>query len=232
VTPRPVIELDGATVTYPGEVPIRALRPTWLRLAPGELAAVTGRSGSGKSTLLNVLGLLDTPTAGRYELCGHDTSQLTESARTTLRGALIGFVFQACHLLPDRTALENAELGLLHGQIRRRLRRALAEQALESVGLSHRRAALPGTLSGGEKQRVAIARALAQQTQILLCDEPTGNLDQANSDSIVSLLTDLNQAGLTVIIATHDVRIAARCPRLLEIADGVVLDRHPGDLTN
>jgi putative ABC transport system ATP-binding protein len=172
------MELLDAGVTYPGAVPVRALRRVSVRFAPGEMVAVAGRSGSGKSTLLNVLGLLDRPTQGRYLVRGVDTSQLGESALTSLRAREFGFVFQTFHLLAERTAAENAELGLLYRGIGARQRRATACEALERVGLGPRLAALPGTLSGGERQRVAIARALEQRPRVLLCDEPTDNLDR------------------------------------------------------
>jgi putative ABC transport system ATP-binding protein len=168
------MELAGVAVTYPGVVPVRALRSVSLRFGAGETVAVVGRSGSGKSTLLNVLGLLDRPTEGRYLVRGADTSVLTESGFTALRARQFGFVFQSFHLLADRSAAENAELGLLYRGTRVRERRQAAREALERVGLGHRMGALPGTLSGGERQRVAIARALAQGPRVLLCDEPTG----------------------------------------------------------
>jgi putative ABC transport system ATP-binding protein len=216
------MELDQAAVTYPGAVPVRALRPVTLRVAAGEMVAVAGRSGSGKSTLLNVLGLLDRPTEGRYLVRGVDTSLLSESALTALRGREFGFVFQSFHLLADRTAAENAELGLLYRGMSVRQRRATACEALERVGLGHRLSAMPGTLSGGEQQRVAIARALAQRPRVLLCDEPTGNLDRRNAELVTDLLRDLASEGLTVITVTHDIQIAAVMSRQLEIDDGVV----------
>src|SRR5712691_1595238 len=182
------MELVDAAVTYPGPVPVRALRPVSLSFAAGEMVAVAGRSGSGKSTLLNVLGLLDRPTAGRYLVRGVDTSLLSESGLTALRGREFGFVFQSFHLLADRTAAENAELGLVYRGMGALERRAAACQALDRVGLGHRLSAMPGTLSGGEQQRVAIARALAQQPRVLLCDEPTGNLDRKNAELVTNLL--------------------------------------------
>jgi len=231
-TPAPLgsdweMELDQAAVTYPGAVPVRALRPVALRVAAGEMVAVAGRSGSGKSTLLNVLGLLDRPTQGRYLVRGVDTSLLSESALTSLRGREFGFVFQSFHLLADRTAAENTELGLLYRGTSAWQRRAAACEALERVGLGHRLSAMPGTLSGGEQQRVAIARALAQRPRVLLCDEPTGNLDRKNAELVTDLLLDLAAEGLTVITVTHDIHIAAAMPRRLDIDDGVVTERDP-----
>ncbi len=223
------MELIGVGVTYPAAVPVRALRSVSLRFALGEMVAVAGRSGSGKSTMLNVLGLLDRPTEGRYLLRGVDTSMLTESGLTALRAGQFGFVFQAFHLLADRTAAENAELGMLYLGTGARERRAAACEALERVGLGHRLAALPGTLSGGERQRVAIARALARRPRVLLCDEPTGNLDRRNSDVIMQLLADLVAEGLTVIVVTHDQAIAAAMPRRLHIDDGIVSEQEGSD---
>ena len=219
------LELQDVSVTYPGPVPVRALRPLSLGVAAGEMIAIVGRSGSGKSTLLNMLGLLDKPTTGHYLVRGVDTAALPESAITALRGRQFGFVFQAFHLLADRSAAENAELSLLYHRMPRRRRRRRAIAALERVGLSHRIDAMPGTLSGGERQRVTIARALAQEPRVLLCDEPTGNLDRTNSDLIMGLLGALNAEGLTVIIVTHDSQIADQMPRRLLIDDGAVTEQ-------
>jgi putative ABC transport system ATP-binding protein len=219
------MELAAAGVTYPGPVPVRALRPVSLRIAAGEMVAVAGRSGSGKSTLLNVLGLLDRPTQGRYLVRGVDTSLLGEVGMTALRAREFGFVFQSFHLLPERTAAENAELGLLYRRMGVRERREAACDSLARVGLGHRLAALPGTLSGGERQRVAIARALAQRPRVLLCDEPTGNLDRHSAEVVVGLLAGLAAEGLTVIVVTHDLQIAQAMPRCLDIDDGVVSER-------
>ncbi|POM25479.1 Lipoprotein-releasing system ATP-binding protein LolD [Actinomadura rubteroloni] len=218
------LELHDVSMTYPGTVPVRALRPVSLRIVTGEMTAIIGRSGSGKSTLLNILGLLDRPTAGRYLVRDIDTTTLPESAITALRGRQFGFVFQSFHLLPDRSAAENTELSLLYQRIPRRERRRRAVAALKRVGLPHRIDAMPGTMSGGERQRVAIARALAQQPRVLLCDEPTGNLDRANADLVVEMLETLNAEGLTIIIVTHDPQVAHRMSRRLHIDDGVVTE--------
>lgn len=222
------MELIQAAVTYPGPVPVRALRPVSLRFNAGEMIAVAGRSGSGKSTLLNVLGLLDRPTRGRYLVRGVDTAMLSESGVTALRAREFGFVFQSFHLLADRTAAENAELGLLYRGMGVRDRREAACESLVRVGLGHRLAALPGTLSGGERQRVAIARALAQRPRVLLCDEPTGNLDRRSAEVVAELLAGFAADGLTVIVVTHDQQLAASMGRLLEIDDGVVTERTNG----
>jgi putative ABC transport system ATP-binding protein len=217
-----VVLLEGVCRTYPGFPPVEALKPCTLRLAPGEHLAVMGPSGSGKSTLLNLIGLLDVPDGGRYLLDGSDTSRLPERGRTALRGRYIGFVFQLFHLLAYRSTVENVELGMLYGGVPRRQRRARAVAALERVDLAHRMHALPPTLSGGERQRAAIARAIAARPRVLLCDEPTGNLDSETSASILELLGELHRDGLTLVIVTHDPEVAARAARLVTIRDGVV----------
>jgi putative ABC transport system ATP-binding protein len=219
------LELDRVARTYPGAVPVHALRATSLRIEKAEMIALTGRSGSGKSTLLNLLGLLDRPSAGSYLVRGVNIDALSESAITAMRAAEFGFVFQAYHLLADRTATENAALGLMYRGKPARERVQLAEWALERVALTHRLHALPRELSGGERQRVAIARALVQQPRVLLCDEPTGNLDRRNAELVMNLLLELNSDGLTILIATHDEQISAAMPRVLNIDDGVVSDR-------
>jgi putative ABC transport system ATP-binding protein len=216
--------LDAVERTYQGVVAVHALRPVSLAVEQGELVSIAGRSGSGKSTFLNVLGLLDRASRGGYYVRGVDVAALTEAELTTLRSRQFGFVFQQYHLMADRTAVENAELGLLYRGIPRTERRARARQALARVGLEHRLDALPGTLSGGERQRVAIARALCQRPRVLLCDEPTGNLDHENSENIVGLLGELHRDGLTVVVVTHDQSIAERMPRQLRMLDGVVTD--------
>lgn len=202
-----------------------ALRPTSLEIEKGELIGVVGRSGSGKSTFLNVLGLLDKPTGGKYSIRGIETGLLSEIERTSLRSWHFGFVFQQFHLLSDRTAVENVELGLLYRGVSRRQRRQRALEALDRVGVLHRRNAFPDTLSGGEKQRVAIARAISQSPLVLLCDEPTGNVDQTNSDNIIELLREINRQGVTVVIVTHDQEIASKLPRLITVSDGEVTER-------
>jgi len=179
-------------------------------IEPGESVAVVGPSGSGKSTLLNILGLLDRPTEGDYLIGGMSTADLGETSRTALRAHTFGFVFQAFHLLEDRDVVRNVELGMLYGPTRPTERRIRAEAAVKRVGLSRRAAAMPGTLSGGERQRVAIARAIASQPRVLLCDEPSGNLDTANAEAVLDLLLMLNQEGVTLIVVTHDRRFLER----------------------
>jgi putative ABC transport system ATP-binding protein len=218
----PVIELRGLARTYPGPPPVPALRPADLVIDEGDYVAVTGPSGSGKSTLLHLLGLLDSPTRGSYLLDGLDTSALGDRDRSALRGSRIGFVFQAFHLLPYRTALENVLLAQLYNQTPRAGRVPAAVEALDAVRLGHRLDALPTTLSGGECQRVAIARALVNRPSLLLCDEPTGNLDSRNAAALIDLLDQLNAAGFTIVVITHDASVAAHAARTIAISDGVL----------
>jgi putative ABC transport system ATP-binding protein len=217
----PVIQFDGVAVTYPGPPAVAALKPTTLRIMPGEYVTVVGPSGSGKSTLLNVAGLLDRPTEGTYELDGIDTGRLREGDRTALRARRIGFVFQAFHLLSHRTAEENVALAMLYSGKPRRERQRAALDALDRVGLSSRAMAMPTRLSGGERQRVAIARALVVRPSLLLCDEPTGNLDTENATTVLSLIDELQAQGQTVVVITHDPLVAARGQRTIGILDGV-----------
>ncbi|WP_137995050.1 ABC transporter ATP-binding protein [Streptomyces vilmorinianum] len=218
----PVIEFRGVGLTYPGPPPVTALRPCDLTVGRGEFVAVVGPSGSGKSTFLNIAGLLDAPTGGTYLLDGIDTGMLRDADRTALRGRRIGFVFQSFHLLPQRSALENVTLALVYDGTPRRERAARAREALEQVGLGHRVDALPTRMSGGERQRVAIARALVTRPSLLLCDEPTGNLDTTNADSVLVLLEKLHTDGMTVLVITHDPLVAARARRTVTIRDGVL----------
>lgn len=217
---RALIELDAAARVFAGVTPVHALRPTHLRVRDGDYLTVVGPSGSGKSTLLNILGLLDTPSAGRYTVDGVDTSTLTEKERTAIRGQWIGFVFQSFHLMPHRTALENVAVAGLYAGVPSAERTARATEELTRVGLAHRLDALPTTLSGGERQRVAIARALAHRPRLLLCDEPTGALDSANSRALLDVFDDLHDDGLTLVVITHDAQVAARGGRRLDITDG------------
>jgi putative ABC transport system ATP-binding protein len=228
-TTGPVIELRDLARTYPGPPPVPALRPASLVIEAGDYVAVTGPSGSGKSTLLHLLGLLDTPTGGRYLLDGLDTGALGDRDRSALRGRRIGFVFQAFHLLPYRTALENVLLAEFYNGTPRGGRVQAAAAALDAVGLGHRLDALPTTLSGGECQRVAIARALVNQPSLLLCDEPTGNLDSRNAAALMELLDRLNASGFTIVVITHDAAVAAHAGRAVAISDGVLAEQdRPG----
>lgn len=216
------IECVGVSRVYPGPPPVPALRRADLAIPNGEYVAIVGRSGSGKSTLLNLLGLLDRPTEGRYWLDGIEVGSLADRDRTALRGGRIGFVFQSFQLLPHRSALENVMLSLVYNATPARQRRELAAQALNQVGLGHRKNALPTTLSGGEQQRVAIARALVKRPTMLLCDEPTGSLDSASALTVLELFDDLHAAGLTIVTITHAAEVAARAERTMVITDGIL----------
>ncbi|MER7406139.1 ABC transporter ATP-binding protein [Streptomyces sp. NPDC000070] len=222
----PVVELDGLGLTYSVVPPVAAVRSCDLTVRGGEYVAVVGASGSGKSSLLNVIGLLDRPTSGRYALDGIDTTGLSDAERTALRAHRIGFVFQAFHLLPYRTAVENVTLGLMYSGVPRRRRPAVAAQALERVGMAHRLHAEPTTLSGGERQRVAIARALAVQPSLLLCDEPTGNLDSATARTVLDLIAGLHEEGVTIVVITHDTSVADGAGRVVRMRDGVLTEDH------
>jgi putative ABC transport system ATP-binding protein len=215
-----IIELRGVERVFPGTPPVRALRRLDLAIEAGEYVAIIGPSGSGKSTLLNVLGLLDRPSAGVYELDGRDVAGLSERERAWLRAARLGFVFQSFHLLAHRTALENVMFGGMYQGLAKRERRRRAIAALERVGLLHRATFRPDRLSGGERQRVAVARALAVQPSIMLCDEPTGNLDSASTASLLDLFDDLVSSGLTMCVITHDHDVATRADRQVRIVDG------------
>jgi putative ABC transport system ATP-binding protein len=221
----PVIELRGLARTYPGPPPVPALRPADLVISSGDYVAIAGPSGSGKSTLLHLLGLLDVSTAGTYLLDGVDTSALGDRDRSALRGSRIGFVFQSFHLLPYRTAAENVLLAQLYNRTPRGARARAAVDALRAVGLGHRLGALPTTLSGGECQRVAIARALVNRPSLLLCDEPTGNLDSRNAATVMELLDQLNGDGFTIVVITHDAAVASHASRTVFMSDGVLSER-------
>jgi putative ABC transport system ATP-binding protein len=225
--PQALLALMEAERTYEGPPPVAALRTTTLRIGVGDSVSLMGRSGSGKSTLLNLMGLLDRPTSGRVLFADVDTSGLADRKISALRASSIGFVFQAFNLIPQRTATENVVLGLLYQPVPRTERRRLALQALDRVGLTHRSEAFPGQLSGGERQRVAIARAIAGFPALLLCDEPTGNLDAANSAAVLDLLDSLRGDGIAVVVVTHDHDVAARSRRHLIMTDGQLNEESP-----
>jgi putative ABC transport system ATP-binding protein len=216
----PVIRLSAVAYTYAGPPPVRALLPTDLVIQRGEHVAITGPSGSGKSTLLNLLGLLDRPTEGLLEIDGIDVGSASERDRAAVRAHRIGFVFQSFHLLPHRTAAENVMLAQVYADMPRRRRLGAALAALAQVGLEHRAHALPTALSGGERQRVAIARALVNHPSLLLCDEPTGNLDTATTKELTDLLVSLHEGGTTLVIITHNPAVAGRAERRVTIRDG------------
>jgi len=217
-----MIELQGIGKTYtrPGGDAVRALDAVSLRIGRGEFVAVVGTSGSGKSTLMNVLGLLDRPSDGRYLLDGEDVAGLSVAELARLRNRRIGFVFQAFHLLPKTSALENVELPLLYSD--RASIKGLGRRALEAVGLADRIDHRPAELSGGQQQRVAIARALVNEPDVLLADEPTGNLDARSAGEVMDLFATLHEAGRTIVLITHDPALAARCGRIVHLEDGRV----------
>ena len=218
--PAAVVDLRGVTRVFPTEPPVHALRGIDLVVQPGDHVAIVGASGSGKSTLLNVLGLLDRPTEGIYLLDGIDTALLSDRERAGVRGRRIGFVFQSFHLLSHRSVEENVMLAELYRGESRSGRFDRAVAALERVGLAHRIGFLPTRLSGGERQRVAIARAIVGRPSLLLCDEPTGNLDSENTLSVLALFDQLREQGLTIVVITHDTDVAAHAHRHLRMIDG------------
>jgi putative ABC transport system ATP-binding protein len=225
----PVIRTrDLARVYATGRTAVRALRGADLVVEPGELVAIMGASGSGKSTLMNILGCLDTPTGGTYELDGVRVDGLTKNERADIRNRKIGFVFQGFNLLARTTALENVELPLLYDRTGRHLdTRRLAREALERVGLEDRLDHEPSELSGGQQQRVAIARALVTRPSLILADEPTGNLDSHTSVEVMALFQALNRQGITILLVTHEHDIARYAKRILEMRDGRIVRDEP-----
>jgi putative ABC transport system ATP-binding protein len=224
-----LIELDHIGKTYDlGLTKVAALHDIHISIDPGEFVAIIGQSGSGKSTLMNILGCLDVPTTGRYRLAGRDVSELSDDELADVRNLEIGFIFQSFQLLPRASALENVELPLIYRGISKKERRERAVDALERVQLSSRMTHKPTELSGGQRQRVAIARALVTQPSLLLADEPTGNLDSRTGEEIVGLFLDLHRKGNTIVLVTHEPKLAARCPRAVRIVDGLVIADGPG----
>jgi putative ABC transport system ATP-binding protein len=221
--------LDLTKIYNPGESEVRALDHVTLRIDHGEYVAIIGQSGSGKSTLLNLLGCLDVPTSGRLMINGCDVGRLNDNELSRIRSREIGFVFQGFNLIPALTARKNVELPLVYRRVRRGTRERLAEAALTLVGLEQRMDHLPSQLSGGQQQRVAIARALVVRPPVILADEPTGNLDSSSSREIMNIFGKIHQAGKTVILITHDQKVAENADRIIRIADGrVIEDRERG----
>jgi putative ABC transport system ATP-binding protein len=219
-----VIELVDVTKVHPsGDVAVQALRSISFTVDSGEFVAIMGPSGSGKTTLLGILGLLDRPTTGSYLLVGQEMSKLDETKRAHVRGAKIGFVFQAYNLLPRSTAFKNVELPLVYAGVPARERRDRVLDALAEVGLAERVDHLPTQLSGGEQQRVAVARALVVEPSVLLADEPTGNLDSASAEDVLTLLERVNDRGATIVMVTHSNEVAERASRIVRLADGNVV---------
>ncbi len=223
----PVVQIEEIHKIYEsGEVPVHAVRGVSLDIHKGEFVALMGASGSGKSTLMNLLGCLDRPTKGTYKLDGIDVSGLDKNELADLRNRKLGFVFQGFNLLARTSALENVELPMLYGRHRRMSTAQIRDRAmecLESVGLTNRADHMPNQLSGGQQQRVAIARGLVNQPQVLLADEPTGNLDSRTSVEVMGVFQKLNEAGITIVMVTHELDIARYCKRNLILRDGVVV---------
>ncbi len=223
--PYPVIQVHDVTKTYElGQIRVRALRNVSLRIDAGDLVAIMGSSGSGKSTLMNILGCLDVPTSGRYEIDGLDVSRMDEDDLSDLRNRKIGFVFQSFNLVPRTSAVVNVELPLAYAGLRGAERRGRAERALRSVGMGHRLNHQPAELSGGQQQRVAVARAIVTNPSLILADEPTGNLDSHSSEDVLRIFARLNEEGRTVVLITHEPDVAAQAKRVIRLSDGQIVE--------
>ncbi len=231
MTAEPIIALrDIQRVFQVGDQQVHALDHVDLEIGAGEYMSIMGPSGSGKSTLLNLLGLLDKPSAGVYRLAGRDTTSLSDDEQAAVRGETIGFIFQFFHLVARLTAAENVELPMTLAGIAPAERHERVAQALDATGLADRAHHRPDQLSGGQRQRVAIARATIMRPQVLLADEPTGNLDRASGEDVVHILESLNASGLTLIVVTHDPEIGDRAARQLRLIDGrIATDRRRGE---
>jgi putative ABC transport system ATP-binding protein len=222
---RPVIQVHDVTKIYElGQIRVPALRSVSLRIDSGDLVAIMGSSGSGKSTLMNILGCLDMPTSGRYEIDGVDVSEMDEDDLSDLRNRKIGFIFQSFNLVPRTSALVNVELPLAYAGLRGAERRARAERALRSVGMGDRMHHQPAELSGGQQQRVAVARAIVTNPSLILADEPTGNLDSHSSEDVLRIFARLNEEGRTVVLITHEPDVAGQAKRVIRLSDGEVVE--------
>ncbi len=220
-----IIKISNLNKVYDtGAVSVHALKDINLTIEKGEYVAIMGQSGSGKSTLMNILGCLDRPTSGTYELDGIDISKQNSRQLSFIRNKKIGFVFQSFNLIPRTSAIKNVELPMIYAKINAKKRRERAIELLEKVGLGARLNHMPNEISGGQKQRIAIARALANEPAILLADEPTGNLDSASSVEIMELFTELNNEGVTVIVVTHEDDIAEFTKRVIRFKDGQIIE--------
>jgi putative ABC transport system ATP-binding protein len=222
----PSVEICDVVRRYPGEPPVESLRGVSLRIEKGELAAIVGPSGSGKTTLLHIMGTLDRPTAGVVRIAGADTTAMGDRQLSGFRAARLGFVFQQFFLIDGMSVLENVAGGLLYRGMEGRGRRRLAANALERVGLGHRMSHRPAQLSGGEKQRAAIARAVVGRPELVLADEPTGNLDSTSGAAIIALLEELNRDGTTIAVITHNAELARAMGRIVRLKDGMI-DEQP-----
>jgi putative ABC transport system ATP-binding protein len=221
----PLIRMEGISkVFYTDEVETHALAGIHLEIKRGEYIAIAGPSGCGKSTLLSILGLLDSPTDGKYELNDKPVEKLTLSERARIRNREIGFVFQSFNLIGDLTVYENVELPLTYRGMKSTERKQRVNEALERVGMAHRSKHLPSQLSGGQQQRVAVARALGGSPSILLADEPTGNLDSRNGEAVMELLKELHKVGATICMVTHDPRFARHAERAIHLFDGRIVE--------
>jgi putative ABC transport system ATP-binding protein len=222
--PDPVINVHDVCKTFElGQIRVRALRNVTLRIDTGDFVAIMGSSGSGKSTLMNILGCLDIPSSGRYEIDGVDVSEMDEDDLSDLRNRKLGFVFQSFNLVPRTSAIANVELPLAYAGLGRAERRRRAERALGSMGMLDRLRHLPSELSGGQQQRVAVARAIVTNPALILADEPTGNLDSHSTADVLEIFTRLNEEGRTVVLITHEPEIASKAGRVITLSDGEIV---------